>query len=139
MLCPLERRRNRSEEVVFAVSGSWAGWLVLLLDPPSTDERGSTGWESAVVGLLSGLGLPVPLEPFFLKTSLNRPTGDADLPVFDEGGAREDLLDFDVRDGPRSRVSDGSAALVSRSGTCGSAGCMSWRCSAWTTDDDVVK
>lgn len=41
---------------------------------------------------LSGLGLPVPDEVFFLKTSRNRPTGDGDRCILDVGAARPVLL-----------------------------------------------
>ena len=69
---PCESRRKRSEDAAAFVTsraGSMATFDALGDDsglPVSTND------------LLSGLGLPVPEELFFLKTSRNLPTGDAE-------------------------------------------------------------
>jgi hypothetical protein len=93
-------------------------------------------WLSLLAMLAAGLFLD-------LKTFRKRPPGDADRRFLGGGGARAGLL----RDseGVESRVLDsvvsgGTAELRERRSESSASGVrMSWRWSAWTRGDDVVR
>ena len=134
ILAPWERRRNRSEDEVAAALGS--GSL--------------TGSESALLarresgkGTLSGLGLPVPDELFFLNTSRNRPTGDGERRVWDVGAVRPVSVVVRAAVGPglpvlvllTARVEERAEEDVSN--VC--AGCVSRWTAAWTMGEFVVR
>ncbi len=133
---PLDRRRNRSAGAALASS---AGWLTRGVGESSW---ACSTWAGTVAGL-SGLELAVPVELFLdLNTSLKRPAGEGDLPDADEGGARPVLLDFDLKDGASERSVPSARAVAGLGGgpgSCCSAGRRSWRWSAWTSGDEVVK
>jgi hypothetical protein len=76
-----------------------------LTDPEAFDAfEDDAGRPDSTTGFLSGLGLPVPDELFFLKTSRKRPTGDGERRAGDTCGNRPVLLAARVGAGPKSSV-----------------------------------
>jgi hypothetical protein len=97
---PCERRRKRSEDAVaFGVSVSLEGSKSAF--DAFEDDLGRT---DSTKDFLSGLGLPVPDELFFLKTSRNRPTGEGERCAPEAGAARPVLLVASLAEDPRLSV-----------------------------------
>ena len=157
---PRERRRKRSVEATLEVSGWWAGASEGGSEASSDREGnavfalsglpGRSGlWLSALAMLAAGL--------FFLKTLRKRPPGEGLRWLLDleAGGARPVLLV--AREGrEKSRLDEDFLESVdcdreasgwkvearekrSMSSEADAGVRMSWRWSAWTSDDDVVR
>lgn len=79
-----------------------------------------------------------------LKTLRKRPAGETDRrPLDDDGGARPVLLEAGgsvYSSLPELVVSDGKVEVRAKGSESSAAGVrMSWRWSAWTSGDDVVR
>jgi hypothetical protein len=138
-LAPCERRRKRSEA---------AATLVLSLStteftstPEAFGDKSASGADSWKEWR-SGLGLPVADEPFFLKTSRNRPTGDGERSVRDVDAVNPVLLVANVVGSKLSvlvlltgNVEEDSGEVLRNVGR----DCVSTWTAAWTIGEFVVR